>query len=547
MARSRPGLLRARARLGAWVLLAGVLCAATAAPSSARAADWHRVQTAGFEIYTDLPVQRATELGQELERFRSVLGRFTSISPSAQPVPLRVYAFRGRRAFERAVDSRKLDGLYAAGAHQGVATLYLPPVERQDQDGRSTLLHEYVHHFLRENVGFRYPVWFEEGLAEYLSTFVTRGDLAAIGVLPASRAWVLKEFRWLPSRRLIVDGMRYLPDSGERIGVTVRGSERRISDLQMLYAQGWLAVHFLYSDEAHARAIGDFLAQVNAGVAPEDAFPDAFGETFEDFDQELKAYAARDHLALRGVQLTPEEVSPEVKVETMPRLDERFWIAEAALQIPGRPESDLRRDFARALKDLHGRNGAWQARILLDQAELETDLDDPQAALDLLRSNAALLEGSARAGFETARAHLLQASDARDAGPPAANQAPAIIRHCEDDLAAALTRHPDDPALLGAWIDAHIVDDRADAEDALVRLGHLQRIYPQHQATQYDAALLFAEAGRHDRALELLEWEMNFARSDDAAAYQQRLIEAIKAHRRSTRVNGPEPIQPFLP
>ena len=52
-------------------------------------------------------------------------------------------------------------------------------------DAGSTALHEYVHFVLRNGAATRYPAWYDEGLAEFLSTVSMQDEQVVIGTIPA--------------------------------------------------------------------------------------------------------------------------------------------------------------------------------------------------------------------------------------------------------------------------------------------------------------------------------------------------------------------------
>ncbi|HSG89681.1 MAG TPA: hypothetical protein VLA56_10750, partial [Pseudomonadales bacterium] len=301
-----------------------------------------------------------------------------------------------------------------------------------------------------------------------------------------------------------------------------RGATRvqdRIDDRHRRRALGWFAVHYLQSDPDLTARMGDFLLRTNRGEAPASAFPAAFERSFDDFDDELEAYWRKGDMVLRGVPLTGEDADPPVRGERMPALNDRFWIAEAQLYTGYHPEPEgMREAFAKALDALDDGPAAWRERVIIDKAELETDLDAPGAALALLSALPAGSVHRARILAETARAHveLAQIGTARSL------------------LAAALDEFPDDPALLTSLVRTHLLDDEAGAETALPRLAHLQAVFPQHDEVQRFAALLYAEAGLHDRAIESLEWERSFARSEAARAKVDLLLEQIELHRKES-------------
>ena len=75
-----------------------------------------------------------------------------------------------------------------------------------EADAGGAALHEYVHFVLRNGAATRYPGWYDEGLAEFLSTVSMQGEQVAIGTIPAGREhWLLL---WKPDEPAADDDRR---------------------------------------------------------------------------------------------------------------------------------------------------------------------------------------------------------------------------------------------------------------------------------------------------------------------------------------------------
>jgi hypothetical protein len=101
--------------------------------------------------------------------------------------------------------------------------------------------HELTHLLAREHFE-RTPAWFDEGFAEYYSTFRrAKLDRARIGDEIQGRALTLRRNGFLPLAKLLAAD-RYSPYY----------TEPHLSSI--FYAQSWALVHYLLSDRTGARA-----------------------------------------------------------------------------------------------------------------------------------------------------------------------------------------------------------------------------------------------------------------------------------------------------
>ena len=143
------------------------------------------------------------------------------------------------------------------------------------------MFHEYTHLLVR-NAARSIPVWLNEGLAEYYSTYALEsgGTRAHIGRPIAHHVELLRE-RFMPLSQLIaVDTASALYNEGERRSI--------------FYAEAWALTHYLMIEMPKGpAAINTYAAGIARGQRPDDAFRAAFGIGPADFELELRRYVQR--------------------------------------------------------------------------------------------------------------------------------------------------------------------------------------------------------------------------------------------------------------
>ena len=129
---------------------------------------------------------------------RAVCAAVAIILPSAKhlAVPTNVYIFDTLKDLEPFVPIYKGKPVDVAGYFQGDTDANFIAVGRSES--RSAVFHEYAH-MLQQNASAAIPLWLNEGLAEYFSTFrLHRGDeRAEIGRAVDAHVGVLHD-RFLP-------------------------------------------------------------------------------------------------------------------------------------------------------------------------------------------------------------------------------------------------------------------------------------------------------------------------------------------------------------
>ena len=114
-----------------------------------------------------------------------MVGLQTNLTPR---VPLLVYVFADADAFARFRPQPGFDGFLLPRAHRN----FLVVQADGETDAGSLALHEYVHFVLRNGGATRYPAWYDEGLAEFLSTVSLQDGQVVIGAIPPGHErWLL--------------------------------------------------------------------------------------------------------------------------------------------------------------------------------------------------------------------------------------------------------------------------------------------------------------------------------------------------------------------
>ena len=208
----------------AWILLID--------PAQA-GAEWRAVRTNHFHVIGDVSAGRLRDVALRFEQFREVVTQLLPAALRAGSAPVVVIVFpdaRSYRPFMPVVNGRTVpvDGFFVDGADVNYITMNVEAGER----AFPVIFHEFCH-LLLNNAFAHAPLWFNEGLAEYFSTFEVANDgrRALIGK-PIGRHVALLRERRLKLSQLFAIG----PGSKE---YTQEGVER-----DLLYSQSWALVHY---------------------------------------------------------------------------------------------------------------------------------------------------------------------------------------------------------------------------------------------------------------------------------------------------------------
>lgn len=273
--------VRGRGRVVPALVGAGLLLLARRSPAdpalpAATDHAWTEVRSARFEISTEGDEGRARAIARHLERLAEALEATTRgfVADSARPV--RILVFRDRESFHPYCPFPDDEFGNTVGFHvSGEDAEYIAVYGADDDPILRFVSHEYLHAVLARSFG-PLPLWVNEGLAEFYSTFVPRRDLVDIGrPIPEHVAWLQQH--QAPVRDILLLGGNS-PDytSGPR--------------RQTVYAQSWALVHGLVLDPVEGGArFGRLIGRLSAGDDDRRAIEAIYGpNAIDSLDAELR-------------------------------------------------------------------------------------------------------------------------------------------------------------------------------------------------------------------------------------------------------------------
>jgi hypothetical protein len=269
-----------------------------AAPASAA---WRRVDSPNFIVVGDASARELRATAEKFEAFREVLRRVMPAVTSSSPVPTVVIVFPNDAAFTPFKPTYQGKPKFVSGyAVPGTELSYIAMVN--GVDGDRVIFHEYTHMVVANAVA-RVPVWLNEGLAEFYSTFALMdgGKRAAIGRPIDNHLRVLNG----SVRVSLVELLKADQAS------SLYNEDSRVSDF---YAESWALTHMLLMGQPpRVNELSAYLQQVNSGVDEKQAWEQILGTSRTEND--FRRYVTRPTMTF-GVIDFPEKVAAVPIAET---------------------------------------------------------------------------------------------------------------------------------------------------------------------------------------------------------------------------------------
>lgn len=317
-------------RLSAGLALAVLFVLGLAVPARAAEGErWVEVTTPRFQVVTNAGARKARELARSFTLFQWALSRLQPGLDLEGEEPIMVLAFddeesyapyKLRREEEKATATKLVIGQFFGHPERTYILLNAFPPGRQSS--LPTVYHEYVHFFVAENLG-RAPLWFNEGLAVYYSSFEIRRDRLELGLPPEDfLTWARYRSFW-PFERLFAE------EGGSPEFLDPEGRTT-------FYAQSWALVHYLLTgDEERSRRAGAFLSALHRGQPAAEAWAAAFGQPLTAIEKTLRGYVNQPTFPFKVLPITRDLEPPRPEIRDLSP-EEAQGVFDRFLELSGR-------------------------------------------------------------------------------------------------------------------------------------------------------------------------------------------------------------------
>ena len=459
---------------------------------------WIGVRTKNFYLIGNGGEKDIRKVGLKLEQFREV---FTRLFPNMRfntPVPTTVVVFKSDSSYAPFKPNANTAGYFQAGPDVNYITLTTELSGQQDPF--SVIFHEYTH-LLVENTFADVPLWFNEGLAEYYSTFtITDDQKVRLGTPIGSHVFLLRESKMLPLRTLFeVDHKSPHYNEAKKQGI--------------FYAQSWALMHYLIIGKAgKIEQLGKFMELITAKKPLEQAFQEAFGMPMEAMEKELRDYVKKDRYNVLDGHF-------ENKLE-LDTTNQAAPLTEAEAQA--------------YLGDLLAHSRRKDAYTYLEKAlKLDPNLGMAHASIGMLyfyegkvKEAQASLERAVAANSQNYLAHYYYAFTLSRADENVRGFAPEMAAKIREHLQKAIALRPDYPEPYSLLAFVSVITGQG-IDEAIASMKNVLSISPGRHDFMNMLAQLYMRKQDFKAARPLLEQVVKSNASEEERNHAQQLLDGI--------------------
>ncbi len=351
----------------ATLVLAAVSCFLVVIPSHrpVSAKDtWLSVRSNNFFLVGNGSEKEIRLVAARLEQFRDVFSRLFPGMKFTSPVPTTVIVFKNDssyKPFKPLADGKvvSVSGYFQPGREVNYITL---TTEQREENPYSVIFHEYVHLLVNNTLGkTSVPPWFNEGLAEYYSTFDIKDDQKVyLGNLIGPHIQLLRSSQLFPLEKLFsVDYYQLERNKNESRG--------------LFYAQSWALLHYLIQGNEGKRRpqLGMFLDLLRTNTPLEKAFRQAFQTDYGRMLKELKDYIQRNSYQVQVAKFEKKlEFEAEMKTAPISEAEAMAYLGDLLYHLRRPEEATAKLEQALSLDASLPMANASLGMVLLGQKKI---------------------------------------------------------------------------------------------------------------------------------------------------------------------------------
>ncbi len=288
---------------------------------------WISVRSKNFFLVGNAGEKDIRQVATRLEQFRDVFSRLFPGMKFSSPVPTTVIVFKSDssyKPFKPIADGKMVAvaGYFQPGRDVNYITL---TTEKRGEDSYGTIFHEYVHLLVNNTMGkTSVPPWFNEGIAEYYSTFTTEDDRKIhLGNPISHHLALLRTTQLFPLDQLFA--------------VDYHSLERNKHDARgLFYAQSWALIHYLIQGNEGKRVpqLSQFVNLLRLNTPVETAFRQAFQKDYVGMLKELKDYVQRQTYRIQVVTFERKlEFDSEMTTAPMAEAEAQAYLGDLLYHI----------------------------------------------------------------------------------------------------------------------------------------------------------------------------------------------------------------------
>lgn len=254
--------------------------------------EWIKMESTNFSVLSNASYRKTQSMLIELENFNYFFQLLMGHEKKTLAEKVSVILANDNSAFYAMGMNRNTAGIYSNQGNVFFASInkFRPSTSGKGNEGRTILLHELVHK-LTIDADFKIasPPWFNEGVAEYFSTYIRKDDEIIIGDMSILQ-YRMNSLRRNGSRKTQkIDSEKIFNVKQQQINLQNANTTQN-TFISEFYAHSASLLHYFNADPKRRQQMYTFLHILHRGFSIEESFAYVFKMSFADLDEQVYEY-----------------------------------------------------------------------------------------------------------------------------------------------------------------------------------------------------------------------------------------------------------------
>ncbi len=256
---------------------------------------WIQLETENFSLITDAGEKQASQMAEELERFRYFMAMLLGYEqyPLNNKVP--IVLAKNKSSFNALGFSSNFAGVFIQNSGHYVifaqADGFKSSAQGKGNWGRAVVLHELVHLLINNStLPFATPFWYQEGIAEYFGTYLERRGQIVLGDMSVLGDRFFDMLKPGGGQFVDIDSQSLFKATQSDFIIRDVMNNRQNRELGRFYARSVAVVHYLNADSERRKKLYVYLTLLKRGYDQDEVFAHVFDTSYAEFDKEVHDY-----------------------------------------------------------------------------------------------------------------------------------------------------------------------------------------------------------------------------------------------------------------
>lgn len=254
--------------------------------------DWIRMKSDNFDVFSNASKKQTVLMIEDIENFSFFVSTILGFKQEKLARKIPIILAKNQSSFQSLGMPKNAAGLFSS-AEGGVIFARADKFRSSSKGaswGRGIVLHELTHLLMRNSAFKSRPPWYNEGIAEYFSTYVRKKNRIYLGNLSVLENLFYEVVKKSGGSFENVDSKSLFSVTQDDLMIGKKLTRAQKSFVNKFYTRSLSVVHYLNASPQRRQQLYQLLTLLDRGYEFDESFKHTFKLSYEEFDDQVNNY-----------------------------------------------------------------------------------------------------------------------------------------------------------------------------------------------------------------------------------------------------------------